>query len=373
MIKRVQRDQIEEKLLGNKLLLIQGPKRVRKLLLIEDILNERNISYAIVNCADRKTRQQFESGLPPTDQKVIILKGAQYLENLDQIFEDVLSGNYTFTVVSLCAYQPDINPDLLAAMQMEGLVSTIYAPSFYETATHFGLPEEERLLEERLIYGNYPSVVDDLENAEETLNDIINEAVFTRMNTNERINKGDKLMRMLQLLAFQVGETISYNDIAERCDLDNETVERYILLLENAFLLFRLPSFHTDQRYELKKSNMVYFVDNGIRNALIKNFNPPLLRNDLNALWKNYMIAERIKWLKLNNSGHTCFFWKTHTRQQIDYLEITGDGMRGYKMDWEKRKKVKFPLYFSEIYPQAKTTVINRSSYWTFLTEKFKG
>lgn len=372
MIKRVQRDRIEEKLSGNKLVLVQGPKRVRKLLIVEDILNERNISYTIFNCAERKTRKLFEFGVPKTEQQVIILKDAQHLENLDQIFEDVLSGKCQSTVVSICAYQPDINPDLYEAMKMEGLVMTIFAPSFYETASHFGLPEEERLLEERLIYGNYPSVVDDLKDAEETLNEIIDEALFTRMNTSERINKGDKMMRMLQLLAFQVGETISYNDIADRCDLDNETVERYIILLENAFLLFRISSYHSDQRYELKKSHMVYFVDNGIRNALIKNFNPPILRNDLNALWKNYMISERIKWLKLNSVDLEYYFWRTHTRQQIDYLEISQEGMRGYKMDWEKRKKVKFPAYFSEVYPHSKTTVINRSSYWTFLTQKFK-
>ena len=150
-------------------------------------------------------------------------------------------------------------------MRLEGLEINLFAPSFYESAQHFGLPEEDRLLEERLIYGNYPEVLADLVTAETTLNEIIKDAIFTNLSGEERINKGDKLMRMLQLLAFNIGDTVSYNDIAERCGLDNETVERYIHLLEDAFILYRIPSYHTDHRYELKKSNVVYFAANGVR------------------------------------------------------------------------------------------------------------
>ena len=120
---------------------------------------------------------------------------------------------------------------------------------------------------------------------------------------------------MLQLLAFNIGNAVSYNEISERCGLDNETVERYIQLLEDAFILIQLKPYFNNHRYELKKTNMIYFADNGVRNVLISNFNPTFLRNDMNELWRNYVISERVKWIKLKGIENTVFFWKTHTKQ----------------------------------------------------------
>ncbi|MDX2360571.1 MAG: DUF4143 domain-containing protein [Crocinitomicaceae bacterium] len=372
MIPRIQKESVKEKLLTNKLLLVQGPRKTGKRTLIEELLKEENSDYTIFNCSDKKERksiiespEQLQNSTP-----FIVLYEAQYLANLGSLLEDVLMGKIKSTVVVICSFVPKVEPELLEALRLEGLVVNLYAPSFYESAQHFGLPEEERLLEERLIYGNYPEVLSDLSMAEVTLREIIQDAIFTNLSANERINKGDKLMRMLQLLAFNVGDTVSYNDISERCGLDNETVERYIKLLEDAFILFRLPSLYNGHRYELKKSNMVYFADNGVRNVLISNFNPTFLRNDMNELWQNYVIAERLKWLKVNNLNKEIYFWKTHTRQKMDYLEIDGEQIIAYKSDWEKRKKVKFPQSFQEAYPQAKCSVINRSTYWNFLTQK---
>ncbi|MCO4814469.1 MAG: ATPase, partial [Flavobacteriales bacterium] len=111
-------------------------------------------------------------------------------------------------------------------------------------------------------------------------------------------------------------------------------------------------------------------ADNGIRNVLISNFNPTFLRNDMNQLWKNYLVAERIKWMRMNRLDHKVFFWRTHTKQQLDFLEVKETGIVGYKTDWEKRKKVKFPLSFEEAYPDVKTSPLNRSTYWKFLTQK---
>jgi predicted AAA+ superfamily ATPase len=177
-------------------------------------------------------------------------------------------------------------------------------------------------------------------------------------------------MRMLQLLAFHVGDSVSYNDIAERCGLDNETVERYIKLLEDAYLLINLPSYHTEKRYELKKSNAIYFADNGIRNALISNFNSTFLRNDMDQLWRNYLISERVKWIKMNQLTAETYFWKTHTKQRMDFVEVSENGMRAYKTDWGKAQESQVAQVFAENYPQAKSGVLNRSTYWSFLTSK---
>jgi predicted AAA+ superfamily ATPase len=180
---------------------------------------------------------------------------------------------------------------------------------------------------------------------------------------------------MLQILAFQCGEPISYNDIAQRCGVDNETIERYIDLFERTFLLIKLPSFYNGHRYELKKTHCVYFQDNGIRNALIQNFNPPELRNDMDLLWRNYMVSERVKWIRSLGLQKEMFFWRTHTQQQMDFIEVDADKIMAYKSDpnqfsYAKRKTVKVPKLFQTYYPQAKTGILNKSTYWNFLTRK---
>ena len=370
MIERTQELLFLDKVKSSKLLLVQGPNGVGREELITNSLNQLNGDIEEFDCKDKSIRKSLANGLSSHTSSYIVLHEAQYLANLTVLLQEVLIGKCKSSVIVSCSFTPKIDPELFEAMRIEGLVLTIYAPSFYETAKHFGLPEEERLLEERLIYGNYPSVLEDLSNAESTLNWIIEDAIFTKLSAKDRINKGDKLIRVLQLLAFSIGETISFNDIGDRCGLDNETVERYIELFEEAFLLIHLKPYHTERRYELRKSNMVYFVDNGIRNALIQNFNPPHLRNDLPKLWKNYIISERVKWQKINQNDVSTFFWRTHTNQQMDYVEQTDSELSAYKIDWEKRKKVKIPNYFTSAYPMVKTSVLNRSTYWSFLTKK---
>jgi uncharacterized protein len=372
MIPRIQQAQIDAKLKAHKLLLLTGPKRTGKMAVLENVIAANDWSQTHFDCEQKKIRKalQEDQTLLQVDTEIVIIEEAQHLSNLEAIIEDVLSGTIKSTTVICCSFAPHIDELLLEALQMEGLEIPIFAPSFYESAQHFGLPEEERLLEERLIYGNYPEVLGDLEHAELTLRELIQDIIFTHLGAKDRINKGDKLMRMLQLLAFHVGDAVSYNEIAERSGLDNETVERYVELLEDAYLLINLPSYHTEQRYELKKSNAIYFADNGIRNALISNFNPTFLRNDIDQLWRNYLVSERVKWIRMNQLDVQTYFWKTHTKQRMDFVEVSENGIRAYKTDWEKRKKVKLPKAFSTAYPAAKSGVLNRSTYWSFLTSK---
>ncbi len=371
-IPRMQQSLIEEKIKTSKLLLIQGPRKIGKKTLICAILDTENKPHSFFDCREKSTRKILEvtENFKEVKDDFIVLYEAQYLSNLGSLLEAVLMGKISATVIIICSYKPQIDEVLLEAIEQADLAINLFAPSFYESAQFFGLPNEEKLLEERLIYGSYPEVLADLEFAEVTLREIIDAAIFTNLRAGERINKGEKLMRMLQLLAFNVGNAVSYNDLSERCGLDNETVERYIDLLEDAFILIRLKPFFNGHRYELKKTNMIYFADNGVRNVLISNFNPTFLRNDMNELWKNYLVAERIKWLRMNGIHNDVYFWKTHTKQQMDFIELKEDKIFAYKTDWEKRKKVKFPKSFSEAYPTAKVSALNRSTYWSFLTNK---
>jgi uncharacterized protein len=376
MIPRLLLNNLKVNLTEQKIILLNGPRRSGKRTLVKKAVEELKLEAVEFDASIKKTRKEFAEisavGLNELFQgaNFVIIEEAQYLEKLQEIIEIVLSGEIHATLIICCSHRPLMDEVLLEVLQMQGLELNLFPPSFYELAQFNTLPVEEQLLETRLIYGNYPEVITQIEQAETILTEMIGQVIFTDLGVKDRINKGDQLLKMLQTIAFNIGEPISYNEIGERANLDNETVERYVDLLETGGILFRLPCFFNDHRYELKKSHVIYFVDNGIRNALIRNFNPPELRNDLDVLWRNWLIAERIKWNKLNGRTVDYKFWRTHTRQTMDFIEFSDGKIQAYKTSWEKKKKVKFPNQFIECYPAISTHVLNRSTYWGFLTKK---
>lgn len=376
MIPRIQYKTIKEKIASNKLLLLSGPREVGKQTIVQEILTSAGYEFLELNAQKKSVKKRFEEVSEASlkeifgNHRFVVIHEAQYIEKLQLIIEELLSDSWKGTLILTCSYEPLIDEVLREVLQLQGLEVKLMPPSFYELAQHNGLPIEEGLLEQRLIYGNYPSVVTDLANAESKLRELVDQVIFTNLGVTDRINKGGKLMRMLQILAFEVGDAISYNDVGERSGLDNETVERYINLLEKSFVLIKLPSYFNNHRYELKKSHTIYFVDNGIRNVLINNFNPMTLRNDWDQIWRNWLVSERIKWNQLNNKEVEYYFWKTHTKQIMDYIEVENGVVSAYKTSWEKRKKMKFPASFAEAYPFSKSFALNRSTYWGFLTKK---
>ena len=375
MIHRQLQAKVTEHIAQNKILMLLGPKSVGKTALVlaaipdQDAIlfldaNQKIIKKSLENPTGSSLREIF------TDKKYIIVKDAQYLVHLQVMIEEILFNEYDINLILTCSFEPLLDDVLREALRMQGLELSLYPLSFQELANAQGVVEFDKQIDRRLVYGNYPGVVENPSEAEPFLMNLLEEAIFTNLSPNERINKGEKLLKMLQVLAFDLGEPVSYNDVGFRSGLDNETVERYIDLLEKAFILIRVPSFYNGHKYELKKTHTVYFVDNGIRNAIIRNFNGIDLRNDIDALWKNWLIAERVKWNKLRDNDCRHFFWRTHTRQQMDFVEIRDGKISAYKTIWDKRKKPKFPVSFKAAYPDAETHALNRATYWGFLSGK---
>src|SRR5690606_6271522 len=207
----------------------------------------------------------------------------------------------------------------------------LYPLSYGEMVEHHGLLDEKRLLSHRLIYGYYPEVVLHPGEEGERLKELTGSYLYKDLLTWENIQKPDKMERLLQALAFQVGSEVSYNEIGQWVGLDNQTVERYIGLLEKAFIVFRLGSLSRNLRNELKKSRKIYFHDNGLRNAVINDFNPVNLRNDTGALWENFLMSERIKWLGYQRLFTNRYFWRTTVQQEIDYVEERDGVMQAYE------------------------------------------
>jgi predicted AAA+ superfamily ATPase len=209
------------------------------------------------------------------------------------------------------------------------------------------------------------------EDGSEILSNIANEIISsTKLGADDRVNKKDAMIRILQTAAHLIGQPISFNQLAERAGVDNETAERYLKLFEKAHLLFLLPSFHSELKYELKKTHVIFFNDNGIRNGIIRNFNPLTMRMDEDLLWKNWLISERIKWNRINGKKCDYYFWRSHTRQQMDFIEIQDNSKQAYKFSLEKKKMLKESPLFKTYYPDVIFKTVNRSTYLTFLTRK---
>lgn len=374
MIDRSLEPVLREKLAESKIVVLRGPRRSGRKTLLARVLADKTDVTVTIDCSDKKQKKAIDDTAAFAEQvrgaKIVVLEEAQYLTQLQAIIDDALANDAIENLVLCCAFEPALQEELWEALRFQGLELLVFPLSYPEMAQANGVGAEEQEVERRLIFGYYPEIVSHPEEAEQLLIQLLEESIFTQLGAADRINKSDKLIQLLRLLAFNIGQAISYNDLGQQCGLDNETVERYIKLLEKAQLLFILPSYYNGHRYELKKSHTVYFTDNGIRNALIRQFQPIEFRNDIDLLWKNWVISERRKANALAGREPVAYFWKTHTKQEIDYIEVSETGIAAFKMQWDKRKKIRIPASFTEAYPQIRTTGINRSAFWSLLTKK---
>jgi uncharacterized protein len=239
--------------------------------------------------------------------------------------------------------------------------------SFAEMVSHHGLLEEKRLLPQRLLFGYYPDIVNHSGSEKEILRQLTDSYLYKDILMWESIQKPEKLLRLLQALAFQVGSQVSYNELGTMCGLDNKTVEKYINLLEQVFVIFRLSSFNRNLRNELKNSRKIYFYDNGIRNALIANFNQPELRTDIGALWENFIISERIKFISYNGIWANHYYWRTKDQNEIDYLEEADGKLSAYEFKWSPNAKASSSRSFKNAYPESEFKVIHNGNFDEFI------
>jgi predicted AAA+ superfamily ATPase len=245
----------------------------------------------------------------------------------------------------------------------------MFPVSFGEMVDHHGLLEERRLLSHRLVYGMYPEVITEPGNEKDILRSLSDSYLYKDIFAWGQIKKSDKLVKLLRALAFQVGSQVSYPELGQICGLDAKTVEKYIVLLEQAYIIFRLHAFSRNLRNELSRSRKVYFYDNGIRNAVIANFSSAEMRQDVGALFENYMISERMKKISYNRAWSNSWFWRTTEQREIDYIEETNGNLSAYEFKWNPSAKGKIPVGFRKGYPDASTEVVSRENYETFLLD----
>jgi predicted AAA+ superfamily ATPase len=218
-----------------------------------------------------------------------------------------------------------------------------------------------------LVFGSYPDVVNNPDDALETLNWLADSYLYKDLFRIESIKKPDLIIKLLQLLSYQVGNEVSYNELAQNLASDPKTIEKYIGLLEKTFVIFRLQALSRNLRNEVKKSRKIYFYDNGIRNAIINNFNAVNNRQDIGALWENYIISERIKYTSYQRIHSNRFFWRTKQQQEIDYIEERAGKMWAYEFKYNALKASYLSKTFINAYPEHNFQVINPDNYSEFL------
>ncbi len=372
MIQRTVYQNIKDKLFSGKAIILIGARQTGKTTLLHQLFDEdKNVKW--LNCDETEIQLLFENITTEKlitmfgNFKVLVFDEAQRISDIglklklitDQIkhIQLIATGSSAFELSN------NIN-EPLTGRKWEYQISPL---SFSEIASYTSTYDEKKMLHHRLIYGSYPEIVTNIGNEKERLKQLTDSYLFKDILMWERIKKPEKLIKLLQALAFQVGNQVSYNEIGRLSGLDNETVEKYISLLEKIFVIFRLGSFSRNLRSEIKISRKIYFYDNGIRNAIISNFAPIELRQDIGQLWENYIIAERIKYIKNNNIWANNYFWRTHDQQEIDYIEESDGILNAYEFKWNSNSNCKFSKTFTKTYPHALTKIIHLDNYEEFL------
>lgn len=377
MINRIVISQITEKIDDNKAILILGPRQCGKTTLVKEIVSKLSADHIWWNGDEADLRIQLSN--PTSSQlrqmigksRLLVIDEAQRIENIGiciKLITDELSDVKVIATGSSSFELANRINEPLTGRKWE---FTLLPFSFEEMVKHKDLTDEKRLLEQRLIYGYYPDVVNNPSKEREILKELSDSYLYKDILIWEKIKKAERMERLVQALAFQIGNQVSYHELGQQCGLDNQTVERYIHFLEKAFIVFRLGSLSRNLRNELKKNRKIYFFDNGLRNALINNFNPLSLRQDAGALWENYLMSERFKYHAFHRIFVNRYFWRTHAQQEIDYVEEQGGALQAFEFKWNPAKRTKFPSAFLHAYPVSHTGVVSPENYVDFLTGKF--
>jgi predicted AAA+ superfamily ATPase len=373
MVRRTIQDTIEQSLFKGKAIIIYGARQVGKTTLIMAIQNAAAVPSIFLNCDEPDVRRAL-SDKTSTELKMLI--GSNKLVLID---EAQRVGTIGLTIKLLTDTSPDIqviatgsSAFALSSRIEEPLTGRkrefrLYPFSLTELGQKYSPLEIRRIVERCMIFGLYPEIINAPETAETALREIARSYLYKDMLTFQQIRNPEALERLVQSVALQTGSEVSYNELAQQVGVDKKTIESYLRILEQSFIIFRLGSFSRNLRNELKKSRKIYFVDTGIRNAVINNLNPPELRNDVGGLWENFVIAERMKRNHNQQLFPNIYFWRNHQKQEIDYLEELNGELKGYEIKW-REKRMKVPTGFRAAYPDCPVSLINRENMTEFAT-----
>jgi len=367
MIPRIAELVIEERLFRGKVVLLYGARQTGKTTLVKDLIkrhggiyfnaDEPDIRLQLTNCTSS------ELGSLVGTAKLVVIDEAQRVENIGLTLKLMVDNFPDVQVIATGSSSFELADRLKEPLTGRKYEMILPPFSLEEMENATGLVEVDRMLSKSVIYGMYPEpALFGVAEARERLLELAGSYLYKDILLLGQIRHPDALEKLLRALALQVGNEVSYTELAGLVGIDKNTVETYIRILEQAFILFRLPPFSRNLRNELKKMRKIYFWDTGIRNAVINNFSPLETRPDAGALWENFLIAERMKYLKNHRSANSSWFWRTHQQQEIDYVEERESGLLSVEIKSQSGRG-RIPATFSRAYPGAELHVISPSDW----------
>jgi uncharacterized protein len=370
MYQRIIENIICEKIGKGKAIIVVGARQVGKTTLIKGLLKERK--YLFLDADDPSTRKLLTS--PNTEQirsiigenKIVFIDEAQRIKGIGltlKLITDQFSAVQLFVSGSSSF---DLGNQLNEPLTGRKWEYELFPISWEEFEMKEGYVKAEQQLENRLLYGMYPEVLNDKGNEREVLKNLASSYLYRDILAFSEIRKPEILDNLLLALALQVGNEVNYNELAQTIGVNKITIQKYIDILEKGYIVFRLNSFSRNLRNEIKRNRKIYFYDNGIRNMIIGSFNPLALRTDVGALWENFLISERKKHNIYRNTFARMYFWRTKQQQEVDYVEEKDGRIYGFEFKWKAKSKIKLPETFVKTY-NAKTKIIDSTNFREFL------
>lgn len=376
-IPRAIEESIVNKLQPNKVIVLLGARRVGKTLLlnhlIEHSIHEPFLFFngedmAVQALLSQRTAENYKRLLG--DKKLLILDEAQKLEDVGQILKFMVDTIEGLKVIATGSSVFDLSNKLGEPLTGRKYTFKIFPLAQMEFSAIENSVQTMAKLEERLIYGCYPELVHLPSNQEKAdyLNEMVDAYLLKDILEFDGIRNAAKMLDLLRLIAFQMGKEVSLEELGRQLSLSRNTVEKYLDLLSKVFVVYKLSGFSRNLRSEITKTNRWYFYDNGIRNALIRNYHPLSIRNDAGELWENYVLTERVKFQHYTKIKASNYFWRTYEQQEINWIEESGGKLTAYELKWNPAKTVRAPTAWTSAYPESSFQIIHPDNYLDWIT-----
>ena len=357
----------------NKVVILLGARRTGKTYILSKLRHKvkntlflNGDDYKTTRLLQNKTIEEYKKIIG--NSKIFIIDEAQNIESIGHILKIIHDNTPDLKIIATGSSAFDLSNKLGEPLTGRKKTIRIFPMAQSELSDYENYFETYERLPERLLYGSYPEIFHykSYDDKREYLYELINSYLLKDILILDNIKNSDKLFNILKLLSFQVGSEVSLNEIAGKIGISKNTVERYIDLLKKVFVIFEIKAISNNKRNEISKMSRYYFADNGVRNAVINNFNDIDLRNDIGQLWENYIISERVKYLSYNKIFADNYFWRTYSQQEIDWVEEMDGKLDAYEIKYTK-KKVKIPPQWQKHYQNSTFKLINKDNYLDFI------
>jgi hypothetical protein len=360
----------------NKVLILLGARRVGKTELLKSQIEKLKESYLLLNGEDAATVSVLNNRTVENykrllgEVRLLVIDEAQTIPEIGKILKLMIDEIKGLKIIATGSSVFDLENELGEPLTGRDITVKLFPLSQMELSTQENLIETRGRLEERLILGSYPELQQYIgwDDKVKYIDGLVNSYLIRDILAFENLKKPDKIISLLRLIAFQIGNEISLPELGSQLGIDKNTVERYLDLLSKVFVLYKVNAFSRNPRKEISKSSRWYFYDNGIRNALIANVNTLGLRNDQGQLWENYLISERLKYQSYNNMLVNNYFWRTYSQQEVDWVEERGGKIYGYEFKWNLKKVKGAPAAWKRMYPDAEFITIHQENYLDFIS-----